>query len=387
MLDGTVVQLDSADPAVRRAAIIALGRSKDPAALRPLAAVYRTDPDPALRELALQAGRYIRQHTAAPPPTLEPPPAEAVPAAALPGAEDRAVSERDRERARNYVDTALSHHTAGQRGRAIEALGKALSLDPALAKEPFVRNLMITLTGRASNEALALLTDNRQRAALSAGIDGKEKPASAPPRADDDATWPAVLLDLALYGVVYVLTAVAILVFSIPLIQDLFDSLLPVNSPGTVYLEEYVDDLLDATIAVYISLSGGSATTSIVSLLVYAALIHLSATLFLGGNGPYVGLLGRIVPVFTLATLISAGTFIIFSLFGSADYFLAYSALSFPFALGVLYFIAVKVGEAYRFGTGNGCLAMILSWMIVFFMAGCGWFALGSVFGSLLQAS
>jgi len=50
-------QLQNPDPAVRREAIIALGRSKDLVALPELAEVYKNDPVPELRELTRQAGR------------------------------------------------------------------------------------------------------------------------------------------------------------------------------------------------------------------------------------------------------------------------------------------------------------------------------------------
>lgn len=83
MIDDLITQLASADPGVRRQAIIALGKSKDAAALRSLADVYRSDPVPELRELARKAGVYIRQNSApaASAPTASPPPREVASAA------------------------------------------------------------------------------------------------------------------------------------------------------------------------------------------------------------------------------------------------------------------------------------------------------------------
>ena len=66
-------QLQNPDPAVRREAIIALGRSKDLAALPELAKVYKNDPVPELRELARQAGRYIQQENRPAPEPPSPP--------------------------------------------------------------------------------------------------------------------------------------------------------------------------------------------------------------------------------------------------------------------------------------------------------------------------
>ncbi len=61
MIDELMQQLHDPDAAVRRQAIIALGRTKDPAALKGLAEIVRGDPDLQLRELARKAGLYIRQ--------------------------------------------------------------------------------------------------------------------------------------------------------------------------------------------------------------------------------------------------------------------------------------------------------------------------------------
>ena len=62
MLDQLIRQLDDADPARRKQAVIALGKSRDASALKPLANVYRSDPEPEIRELARKAGVYIKQH-------------------------------------------------------------------------------------------------------------------------------------------------------------------------------------------------------------------------------------------------------------------------------------------------------------------------------------
>jgi hypothetical protein len=76
MIDDLGAQLKDANPEVRRRAVIALGRSKDIAALRPLAEVFRTDPDPEVRELARKAGLYIRRSQ---PDAAQTPPAEPLP--------------------------------------------------------------------------------------------------------------------------------------------------------------------------------------------------------------------------------------------------------------------------------------------------------------------
>lgn len=86
MFDQYVALVQSADAAKRREAIIGFGTLGDARALRYLAQVYKTDSDPALRELAAKAGRHIQKlqqsGVSAPPPQAPapaPPPAVAPP--------------------------------------------------------------------------------------------------------------------------------------------------------------------------------------------------------------------------------------------------------------------------------------------------------------------
>lgn len=180
-------QLQHPDPDQRRRAIVALGRGADPAALPALARVYRTDPDPALRELALKAGRYLRQQTAGAPaesPTKRP----ASPAAPLPGLAadslppkhvEQPVSHRNVQRAKQYASQAMDAYMAGDKARAAAHLRKALSINPNLTADKALVNLAGEVTGLPPREALAALQEGhlprpekgapRPRQPLSAG--------------------------------------------------------------------------------------------------------------------------------------------------------------------------------------------------------------------------
>jgi hypothetical protein len=90
MLNDLVQQLGNPDPQQRKQAIIALGRLKDPDALKPLAEVYRNDPEETLRDLARKASNYImsqlltqeQSSPAATPPAPAAPPARETPPSA-----------------------------------------------------------------------------------------------------------------------------------------------------------------------------------------------------------------------------------------------------------------------------------------------------------------
>lgn len=168
-------QLQNPDPAVRREAIIALGRSKDLDALPELAKVYQSDPVPELRELARQAGRYIQQETRPapepPPPLLdlEPEPAPddtptpvtpAAPVAAQP-----AITAADVRRGQSHFRSARNLYEAGEQARAIKELALALHADPGLANEPVFVTLASQVLGVPPRAAIRTLLDPERRQA------------------------------------------------------------------------------------------------------------------------------------------------------------------------------------------------------------------------------
>lgn len=169
-------QLQNPDPAVRRQAIIALGRSKDLAALPELAKVYKTDPVPELRELARQAGRYIQQENrpapepAPPPPDVEgepltsdTPPTPITPTATVPP--PPAITPEDVRRGQAHYRTARNLHEAGEQARAIKELALALHADPGLANEPVFVTLASEVLGVPPRTAIRTLLDPERRQA------------------------------------------------------------------------------------------------------------------------------------------------------------------------------------------------------------------------------
>src|SRR5437868_258851 len=107
-----VAQLDSDDPEQRKAAIVALARSADAESLPLLVKIYRNDPDPTLRELALKAGRHIKAQSkppAAPPTIPEVLASTAVTEVSPPANPSRSLIETD-SNAKWLYDRALDFH-------------------------------------------------------------------------------------------------------------------------------------------------------------------------------------------------------------------------------------------------------------------------------------
>lgn len=118
----------------------------------------------------------------APPPRYTPPPANDIPdpdefysltpavAAPKPAAKvksapppDRPVSDRDRERARNLLQSAYSYQASGDSANALVSLAKALRLDPDLAQQSSAVGLASALVGGSGRESIALVLQRAER--------------------------------------------------------------------------------------------------------------------------------------------------------------------------------------------------------------------------------
>lgn len=394
MLDELVQQLHSPDPAQRRQAITALANTKDPAALNPLAAVYRSDPEPALRDLALKAGRYIRQH-AAPAPAS---PAAVVPlassavsdpaSAALSGpvaypASAVPTSNRDKELAKNYLDTGTTHAMQGDKVRAIEHLGKALALNPDLAKESFVYNLIITLTGLPVEQAIPILTHPDRRGALISQMGGKQrlKKVQEHGQGAEKATWDNVLQDFGIYFLVTTVTILIIFIPILPMFRDMLNAM-PLL-PGS--MSDVASTLTKVSLIVMMLLSVIIGITSVVSLALQGAAIHAAAVYILGGDGTLVYLFRRIVPFQSIITLIYGGILIAMIVFNST----AEIAFLVPMTLvigsvAIGYYMAKLVGEVYNFGDGNGCAAIMIGGVLLGALTYFGDYLMLSILGKML---
>lgn len=383
MIDQFIQDLQSSDPAVRRSAIIALANAKNAAALPSLNHVYHNDPDPKLRELALKAGRYIHQQNSPSVAQAAETPVEVSP-------DDVVVSARDIERASSYLDAAIGHHTRGDRARAVENLGKALAINPKLQKEHVVANLIVTLTNRPTREGAAILADPERRAAYIDSLGGKTKLlAQTHGKGAESATWTNVMIDLGLYWLISVLAMIAILVFSLKLIQDLFNSLPTTTTGGGMPTSTDFDLIETTSIAVLIPAAMINGIYGVVAILIQGAAIHFAATTFLGGNGALVYLYRRVVPFQTVVTLASAVGFVGLSLI-SEDFDAILALVSGVSAVGgivIAVLLAQIVGQVYNFGAGNGCAAIVGGSILLMLLFGCGYCLLFSALGNIANAA
>ncbi len=363
MIEETIRQLQDPDPSVRRVAISALAGSRNPAALRPLAAVYHSDPDPDLRELAFKAGQYIREHGMGP---------------------GGAVTDRDRAMARGYLSSATDFHIGGDRARAIENLGKALSVDPSLQNETFVINLIMNTTGMSVAQAVPVLTHPDRRADLIAQAGGKQKLKRQQEHGAGahTATWENVFKDFGVYWLAATMSMIAIFIFALAMIQDLFSDMM-VGSTS-----DNLDVLIGASLIGLLISAFFSGLYQVIALGMQGVFIHVAATTVLGGDGTLVYLFRRYVPFQTFVTIIMAGVLMLLGFMGDIEAMLIVIGLgSTVGALYVTYLLSRLIGEVYNFGAWSGCGAIFLGGIIQAFVTYIGNYAILSLMGALLDTA
>ena len=141
----TLDLLESRNKNDRKRGVSQLAQSGDQAALKYLAAVYKTDTDPEIRELALKAGRYLKKQleggetpaAARPAGRSSAPAAPAAPVEEKPKADRVKVSGTDESRSKALLDQAMDLFVAEDLVKAREFARKAFKLNPNLQFDPF----------------------------------------------------------------------------------------------------------------------------------------------------------------------------------------------------------------------------------------------------------
>lgn len=419
MVDSQLLRmLGSKDAAERKQAITALARSQDRAALPHLAKVYRSDPDPEIRELARKAGVYINKKS----PKETPPKAapfymggdaaddaddlgggsgstygdtrysygtldddsmlgdedlladdllgDSEPAASKPIDTTR-VSAGAESRARNLLEQAMSFHSRGEQQKVIKALTEAFKKNPKLATDNYALNAAASMTGLPRSQVAAALMDGSLLRATRK---------SSGPRGDDDPTWGEAAVDLGIYWFVNLGLFIVSVLILIALVQALLN-----NVPDITPQER---DLIQQQIAIAFStqsiplflLQGVlQATGALIGLLVLYLVWHLVAQWMLGGDGTFTRLIrkatlllafyGPLVFVAVFGLLVIGGALLAAGGMTPQTYQSWVLLVTFGVSIGGLLLISQRIGAAYRFGVGRGCATMIVSYILIFCLA------------------
>ncbi len=424
MINELIRQLQDPNPEVRKSAIMALGKSKDSAALKPLALVVRGDPDPALRELALKAGQYIRQQMQqqtrpravpfvdAPPEEPRPPATlrfqqmieeegrkqvEALPdpsfdeylipedAPPVPEKEELTLDEApprpphtpvpgrnyrvgkdDKDRAKQYLDAALSLNIGGDNAKAMKNLTEALSLNPNLINDPYFNNIAASVTGLDSDAANQMIIDRHQRKQFTETAAQKQKNRRVEQHLNEaqQASWTDVGWEVTLCALIVIIGPI----LAILVTNESIRNLLSQNPQMSDEMLAALQSAQTAFASTLLTIGIVSSISSVISLLLQTVLIHFSAGM-LGGTGTWRNLIRVLLGFYNKWLPI---IFFVFYITIAVTFFSQFSPVALCFVLAlVLMTLYVsgktsgKVGEAYDFGVAKGCLSLTISLLVI----------------------
>lgn len=436
------LMLRSNDPAQRRQAITLLGRNGDPDALPYLAEIYRNDPLPDLRDLAYKAGQQIRRASApasasASAPISQSPPSGNSPVSLITGsnaggqerrrlrsladasagssaeaaislgamalpADDEAAPRRipvrgrtynvpreEKERARAALDAALSLNMRGDNAKALKQLVQALSLDPNLINDGFFNSLAATVTGLEGDGAVQMIVDGgqRQQFVRSAQKEKRQARVSEQMSKAQESNWGSVTFELLLYLLITTLGPILLVLVTIESARRFSTNLTP-DSVAMVEATASLTPFFSLGAGFYVLMAAFILLGTLVSLFVQTGIIHVVSRFILRGNGTYAHLLtlllrmyNRWLPIIFILSVI----FIAFTFLSGGSAVLICLAL--PIAGISLYTVfksAGVIGEAYDFGAGMGCVALLIATVVLVVLNALVTSLLGNVLANTL---
>jgi hypothetical protein len=425
MVDKNLIgQLQSLNATQRKEAILALGRTKDREAIPHLSRVVETDPDDELRELARKAAIYIDKN--APVVNVKPfrmpwddedeedapaAPMGAAAAAVLneytPPTPDEIAEQQDREWAERFVERAWQSYYTHDREGAETNLRKAFERSPDIAEEPEVRAAAGKIMNMNPDRAVAVLLKPkslrrakgdtggvrtstgsiRQSTGTTRPPTGATRPPTAPvytppsrtsakpPRERrektvdeiEDGSGLTLLRDLLIYFVI--VTAFNALLVATFYVSNR-DDILPPGTPGYTFVDEAFTNIAVGGVLPLLGYAMVLTAGAAVQMLFWSFIMHVVATTLLGGNSTFPRLINQTYLYHALSTPLIVGLFMIGAAYAAAQNDLQpiFTALGIAILISV-FWLAFRLGVAYRFDFALGCFTMILSQVA---MACCG---------------
>lgn len=336
--------LASTNPNERQRAIRALAKGPaNEAVLRQLVAIYKTDPDPDVRQLALAAGKRLKRQGASPSKRTT--------------TTTAAISERRAQRggassAQALLEDVVGMVVMGDYDNARDSARRAYEHDPSIIEND--RNLKIIASAfeMPVREALA---------ELGVGVGGR-KPKRKRGKEKDELTFLDGLVYLLLYGaytIVPFLILIGIMLFVDPNLADVLETATARN----VLFVTGVQGLLLASLIV------------ITFYFVLNFVLHIVATLVFSGDGSLPALLRELNLPMLVYSLLTFVPIIIFLLTPNAiqalntgvvpnDASAALLAVPNIASFVLLCYYPFALNRTYDYGVDRGCFTMIFPIML-----------------------
>jgi hypothetical protein len=423
-MDNAILNLmDSSNPKDRKRAIKALIDDGSQEALKYLAKIYKTDSDPEIRDLAMKAGRYVKKqqiagswegeglkHVPEPEPKPEEQP-DYVP-----------VSTAKQELAKGFLDSAMDASISRDKKRAFDLLRKAFSTNPNLRMDSYAMNIATDITGREKDETLALLGfgDAPVDPADAGLIDEKSKRKRKNEEgAPGEVTWEMALTDLAILYIVVAGVMIVGLVLSLSTIAPALRNFLnELQRPefsqsgsttlSAMQIEALFGSLMGAGVIGSIIYGLLYALGLVIGLLIMYAFVHVAATMVLGGDGTFRGLIhhsnnlhlflygGGLALTFVALVALLPAILDVNSLRAMGAYQPSSSMsgvvpilwlVSFVFSLVWFIWFSKAIGTNYNFSAWRGCTAIFVSNILMSILSCACSFALSSAISNMLLSN
>lgn len=420
--------LDSPIPADRKKAVKAMAQSGDVEYIPYLAALFKTEDDDDIKELTAKAGRYLKKQAITDIQEARATSEEE----AIPEPVRVEVSAGNQKRASEMLDRALGLSTAHEDQAAEELVRKAYQLDRNIRFDTYKSGIVAQVMGLSVERSFAVLVTGD-------GGSSKEKVKRKNSDLPNDVSWGTAITDLVIYGLVTGATIIVAFIIAIqlgrPLVTAAFESEME-NSSSSMYGEyetafsttaspiDMVNSLMNVGIGLAIAYGVFVAIFSVISALISCGAIHIAATMMLGGVGTLRGLIHKLVPFYTVVTVVSVIFGFVFGAvtlndlantsndmtiemsetdFSSdefdASFYSSYTYQASPIvqilqavsslaSLGIWIYAIQLIAQAYEFSWLRGCFAQFIGNILLgVAMCGCIWIFSATIANSLMQLS
>ncbi|MFZ4814194.1 MAG: HEAT repeat domain-containing protein [Phototrophicaceae bacterium] len=386
MSSDPAVLLKSLNPDDRKAAVKTIAQMQSDRALRVLVRIAKEDKDESVREFARKGAAYVQKHLQAQGVDVAailagnaaaPAPAPVLQIAELEEEEEPApivVSERDKRRATEYINSALGY--GDNREKAMAALTKALQANPTLATDSYFSSVASSVTGLPNAEAVSALRDDSQRKGI-VQAERQQKVQNIQQSHLNTArshNLVSVAIDLGTLSLLLFLGTFLVMFAFGQSARARTPVLLEQIALAPVSYEEGSDELAEAldyfsarlaafTVfpEVFSLLNAGLVAVglwlgTVLALLAFCGVVHLVASRMMGGIGTYFYQLHQVCGAYTLPLLIIYLLIVVIML---VIFYLDLSLVIGGFIIGgiislgslvITFRVIGRVGKAYNFG-------------------------------------
>ena len=384
MIDQQLINmLDDPNPQVREKAVKQLAKTQSQEAVQYLAVVYKTDNDPDIRELARKAGLYIKKKMTEDKWTGGGEgDANAIDDSSYDSSDEIVVSQRAVEAAVGQMETAMNLHVSGEDEKAAKFVEKAFMGNPNLKDDPYYLGMAATILGMRGEDVSEFLLGD-----VEFDDKGKAKRKRKPKIEERGVTTEKVIIDLVIYWIVMATIFIVGAIVFFQWLSGLFGDFLTspefqnqIASAQDVDFENnvraFIDAFLNVGMVASIIYAVIASVFSVIGLLIQFAFYHFAAAKILGGNGTFKGLIHKLTNFHTITYLVSiiVSYLMVYWIINSVialppdasgneldSTISTISGISSIFSLIWTIYLSRLIGKNYEFGTGKGCLTIIIS--------------------------